>query len=261
MRKGLEALKEIVFLTIFDFVSFLEFSTELQRAINNLNVLRENLSEWLELESRMARHFIERSNVKWREGNLKNSFIYFLIDPRISENLPLSYKSMSKEMIWQRFLDSIFYVGKGKRSRPYQHLYDAIKVFSRECDDDDIANRLKQTLKLDGIDSRRKEDKVDKLSNSKKISNIVDIWKSKKGVVCLHTFNNIMSVEAYTREAAIIEAIGLENLSNLKKGEYYGVAKNFSMRQKRQLGIALISRALRVYLAEGESQLLPFDII
>lgn len=209
----------------------------------------------------MARHFQERSNIKWREGNLKTSFIYFLIDPRISDNLPLNYKNMPKELIWRRFLNSIFYVGKGKRSRPYQHLYDAIKVFSRECDDDDIAYRLKQTLRLDAIDSRRNEDKVDKLSNSRKIANIVDIWKSKKGVVCLHTFNSIMPVEAYTREAAIIEAIGLENLSNLKRGEYYGVAKNYSMRQKRQLGIALISRALRVYLAEGESQLLPFDIV
>lgn len=237
------------------------YSPELKRAISNLNVLQNNLCEWLELESRMSRHFVERSNVKWREGNLKTSFIYFLIDPRISDNLPLNYKNMSKDSVWQRFLDSIFYVGKGKRSRPFQHLYDAIKLFSRECDDDDIANRLKQSLKLDALDSRKNESKVDKLLNSKKISNIIDIWKSKKGVVCLHTFNNIMPVEAYTREAAIIDAIGLENLSNMKKGEYYGVAKNFSMRQKRQLGVALISRALRVFLAEGESQLLPFDII
>lgn len=225
-----------------------------------MNILRENLCEWLELESRMSRGFIERSNIKWREGNLKTSFIYFLIDPRVSDNLALNYKNMSKELVWHRFLESIFYVGKGKRSRPYQHLYDAIKLFANECDDKSIAIRLKQNLRIDALDLK-KNGKIEKLSSSKKIRNIIDIWKSKKGVVCLHIFNNIMPVEAYTREAAIIEAIGLENLSNMKKGEYYGAAKSFSMRQKRQLGIALISRALRIFLAEGESQLLPFDII
>lgn len=208
----------------------------------------------------MSLGFVERANIKWREGNLKTSFIYFLIDPRISDNLPLNYRNMPKELVWQTFLGSIFYVGKGKRSRPYQHLYDAIKFFSRECDDESIALRLKQSLRIDAVFSRKNE-KIGKSTNSKKIANIIDIWKSNKGVVCVHAFNNILPVEAYTREAAIIEAIGLENLTNLKKGEYYGVAKSFSMRQKRQLGIALISRALRIFLAEGESQLLPFDII
>ena len=33
--------------------------------------------------------------------------------------------------VWQRFLQSIFYVGKGKTSRPYSHLYDAMKYHSR----------------------------------------------------------------------------------------------------------------------------------
>lgn len=32
--------------------------------------------------------------------------------------------------LWSQFLQSIFYVGKGKSSRPYAHLYDAIKLYN-----------------------------------------------------------------------------------------------------------------------------------
>lgn len=88
---------------------------------------------------------------KFREGNLKTSFIYLLIDPRILENLlaelPVGveliciknnnnsidfycFQFISKNEAWRRFINAIFYVGKGKSSRPYAHLYDAIKLFN-----------------------------------------------------------------------------------------------------------------------------------
>lgn len=77
----------------------------------------------------------------------------------------------------------------------------------------------------------------------------------------MHTFHNIIPSEAYTREAAIIETLGLNNLTNMKKGDFYGIATTWQLRQRRNLGIALLFRAMNVYLAEGESQLLPFDLI
>lgn len=225
----------------------------------------------------MAQQFVHRGNVKWREGNLKTSFIYLLIDPRVSDNLPLEYKDNCKADVWAKFVASIFYVGKGKRSRPYSHLYDAIKLFSME--NNQLAKRLQirrnQVVEKKVIYSNT-ADKTDNPTNatvndgkklkgnfqeSKKLNCIIDIWKNQMGVVCLHIFNNIIPCEAYTREAAIIDAIGLNNLTNIKPGNYYGVAGSFSSRQKRQMGIALLHRAMNIYLAEGESQLMPFDLI
>ena len=37
------------------------------------------------------------------------------------------------------------------------------------------------------------------------------------------------------------------------------ISFNLQMREKRQMGIALLHRALHVYLAEGESQMKPDD--
>lgn len=250
---------------------------ELQRTTGNYSILEQNISDYLKLEAQMVLHFLERAHIKWREGNLKTSFIYLLIDPRISENLPIQHKHMSKGEVWNRFLSSIFYVGKGKRSRPYSHLYDAIKLFSMENTQvaERLENRKNQIIekrviysnvanKIEVLDGRRIAKatcNINRFQDSKKLNVIVDIWKAQMGVVCLHVFNNIMPCEAYTREAAILEAIGIDNLTNLKRGEYYGLAKNFLIRQKRQMGIALLHRALGVYLNEGESQLLPFDLI
>jgi hypothetical protein len=43
---------------------------------------------------------------------------------------------------------------------------------------------------------------------SPKIQKIIDIWNSGSGVVCLQIFQNSIAVEALTREAAMIDAIG-----------------------------------------------------
>lgn len=210
----------------------------------------------------MSCHFIEHANhVKWREGCQKTSFIYLLIDPRLSDNLPLQYKDMEKNVTWAQFVSSIFYVGKGKRSRPYSHLYDAIKLFSKE--NTQLAERIGRKKNpnsnlLDGVKSKLN---TNPLQESEKLNRIIDIWKSQLGVVCLHIFNNIIPCEAYTREAAIIEAIGLNRLTNMKRGDFYGTAKTYSMRHKRQMGVGLLYKAMTMYLAEGESQLKPFDLV
>ena len=131
----------------------------------------------------MVNYFLEKAHLKWREGNSKTSFVYLLLDPRVTQNLPVYHTQMEKPVIWETFLKSIFYVGKGKRSRPYQHLYDAIKIFSLEDKE-----KLGGTAKIKPVES-------------KKLSRIVEIWKEKSGVVCLHMFHNIMACEAFSREA------------------------------------------------------------
>lgn len=95
---------------------------------------------------------------------------------------------------------------------------------------------------------------------TEKIKQIIDIWKMDKGVVCLHVFHNIMPVVAFTIEAAIIDAIGLDNLTNLKRGDYYGSPNQWRMRDRKEMGAALLYKAFNIFLSEGESQLRPNDM-
>ncbi|KAL7026891.1 hypothetical protein ACKWTF_005216 [Chironomus riparius] len=228
--------------------SQITYPLELQRTVTNYDYLEQNITEYLKLEERMVKHFSEKNHLKWREGNSKTSFVYLLLDPRITSNISIHQKQLSKSELWQKFLNAIFYVGKGKSVRPYSHLYDAIKIYSRDAEINDFQKYDQQ-----------KFDKINKMCESKKLKRIIEIWKENYGVVCLHIFHNVMPSEAYSREACIIEALGMHNVTNLKKGDYYGAATAYTMREKRQMGIALLHRAMHVYLAEGESQMKPDD--
>ena len=43
---------------------------------------------------------------------------------------------------------------------------------------------------------------------SGKVQRILDIWSGGEGVVSLHCFQSVIPVEAYTREACMVDAIG-----------------------------------------------------
>ncbi|KAM7409574.1 hypothetical protein PAMA_001183 [Pampus argenteus] len=172
-------------------------------------------------------------NRKWREGIIKSSFNYLLLDPRVTNNLPFRSQTMTPHECFQTFINAIFYVGKGKRSRPYSHMYEALEYYKGD----------KTSKKL-----------------SRKVQHILQVWNTDQGVVSLHCFQNVIPVEAYTREACMVEAIGLKMLTNQKRGDYYGVVSNWHAKRKRELGIHLLYRAMQIFLAEGERQLRPADI-
>ncbi|ROL52979.1 Ankyrin repeat and LEM domain-containing protein 1 [Anabarilius grahami] len=172
-------------------------------------------------------------NKRWREGFIKSSFNYLLLDPRVTKNLPYRSQSMIPKECFQTFINAVFYVGKGKRSRPYSHLYEALEYF--------------------------KGDKTSKKLCSK-VQHILQVWNAGHGVISLHCFQNVIAVEAYTREACMVDAIGLKMLTNQKRGDYYGVVSTWSVRRKRELGVHLLYRAMQIFLAEGERQLRPADI-
>lgn len=207
------------------------YSLELEKTLRNAE-WRISLESYKTLEAQLSAQFSKPDpSRKWREGVNKSSFTYLLLDPRVTSNLPSRADNLPPEKIWETFLSAIFYVGKGKRSRPYQHLYDAVQLW-----------------------------KTQEPPSSKKLKKIVDVWNDGGGVICLHVFLNIIPVEAYTREAAMIGALGLENLTNAKGGEFYGVAATWMSRQKRMLGVYLLYRAMGIFLNEGERQLYPEDI-
>ncbi|KAL7830050.1 hypothetical protein SRHO_G00311770 [Serrasalmus rhombeus] len=172
-------------------------------------------------------------NKRWREGIIKSSFNYLLLDPRVTKNLPYRSQSMTPQECFQTFIGAIFYVGKGKRSRPYSHLYEALEYF--------------------------RGDKTSKKLCSK-VQHILQVWNCGQGVISLHCFQNVIPVEAYTREACMVDAIGLKMLTNQKRGDYYGVVSTWTAKRKRELGVHLLYRAMQIFLAEGERQLRPADI-
>ncbi|XP_060798362.1 uncharacterized protein LOC132900345 isoform X2 [Neoarius graeffei] len=172
-------------------------------------------------------------NKRWREGVIKSSFNYLLLDPRVSKNLPYRSQWMTPHECFQTFISSIFYVGKGKRSRPYSHLYEALEYFKGD----------KSSRKL-----------------CSKVQHILQVWNCGHGVISLHCFQNVIPVEAYTREACMVDAIGLKMLTNQKRGDYYGMVSTWPAKRQRELGIHLLYRSMQIFLAEGERQLRPADI-
>lgn len=193
----------------------------------------KHLNTYRSLEKQVFQEFVSPDpSRRWREGNLQTSFNYLLLDPRVTQDLQHRSVYLTEPEMWSVFLNAIFYIGKGKRSRPFAHLYDAFKIWVSRTS----------------------------VSTSKKINRILDIWNNDHGVICLHVFQNVIPVEAYTREAAMIDAIGTEYLGNYKGGEYYGIAATWSMQQKQKFGRYLLYKALQILLHEGERQLFPQNL-
>eukprot|EP00079_Xenopus_tropicalis_P011759 XP_002937988.2 PREDICTED: ankyrin repeat and LEM domain-containing protein 1 isoform X1 [Xenopus tropicalis] len=203
------------------------FSRELSLALRSFQIPDSSTDE-----STLSKEFDKPDkSQKWREGVLKSSFNYLLLDPRVTRNLPARCRTLSKPDCFRTFISSIFYVGKGKRSRPYFHLYEALTHY--------------------------------KSKNKKpcpKVQHILDIWNSGHGVISLHCFQNTIPVEAYTREACMVDTIGLKMLTNQKKGVYYGQLQSWSPSRRQLLGVHMLHRAMQIFLAEGERQLRPPDI-
>uniref|UniRef100_A0A8C3YHR6 Ankyrin repeat and LEM domain containing 1 n=1 Tax=Catagonus wagneri TaxID=51154 RepID=A0A8C3YHR6_9CETA len=183
-------------------------------------------------EDALAQQFERPDPTKrWREGVVKSSFTYLLLDPRETQDLPARAFSLTMAECFRIFVHAIFYVGKGTRARPDVHLWKALS-------------------------HRRRPGK----QACPKLRRILDIWASGRGIVSLHCFQHVVAVEAYTREACLVDALGIRTLTNQKQGHYYGVVAGWSPTRRRRLGVHLLHRALLVFLAEGERELRPQDI-
>ncbi|EFO24234.2 hypothetical protein LOAG_04249 [Loa loa] len=202
-------------------VSKLKYSWALERWIAG-----HSFSEGSKLDQILISSFDVFPGEQWRGGNRPTSFCYILIDPSVI-SLPSSNCTM------QQFVDSIFYIGKGKRSRPLQHLVDAVR-----------AKGFGHSVLL----------------KSKKLQRIVSLWDAGHGVVSLHVFQNTIPTEAFTREAAMIDAIGLRNLTNVRRGDYYGPAKNWTTKEKTVYGSYLLFNALSVFHVEGCREIYEDDV-
>ncbi|NXT76590.1 ANKL1 protein, partial [Zapornia atra] len=168
---------------------------------------------------------------RWREGLVKSSFNYLLLDPRTTQNLPLRSQHLSPAECFRTFIKAIFYVGKGTRARPYCHLAEALN-----------------------------QHRAGMQKGCPKVRRILEIWASGQGVISVHCFQSTVPAEAYTREGCLVEALGLQTITNQRKGNCYGVVASWPEERRRHLGVHMLHRAMRIFLAEGERQLRPVDI-
>ncbi|KAK7077482.1 LEM domain [Halocaridina rubra] len=206
-----------------------EYPRELKSALKDPSAIE--WYTWMHLEKTVSSQFNQPDPSRhWRDGTSKTCFNYLLLDPRITEDLPIRGVMMEEAERFKCFVSAIFYIGKGSRGRPYYHLYEAMMP------------------------------KEKKKQISEKVAKIQDIWSEGVGVVSLHIFQNTIPVEAWTREAAMISAIGLQNVCNSIKGTFYGVASTWKGTEQRRLGTLLLHRALNIFMLEGERQLRPSDV-
>uniref|UniRef100_A0A915N859 LEM domain-containing protein n=1 Tax=Meloidogyne javanica TaxID=6303 RepID=A0A915N859_MELJA len=132
------------------------------------------------------------------------------------------------------FISSIFYVGKGKRSRPLQHLIHASKC--------------------------RNFAKTRPSQRTEKLKRILQLWDRGEGVISMHLFHNIHSAEAFIREGAMIEAIGTSNLTNIVRGTFPEIASNWTRQQITEFGSLLLHKAFVIFLNERCRPIFEADI-
>uniref|UniRef100_A0A7E4UT43 GIY-YIG domain-containing protein n=1 Tax=Panagrellus redivivus TaxID=6233 RepID=A0A7E4UT43_PANRE len=155
-----------------------------------------------------------------------SSYCYLLLDPSKVTN--------QQKCTFKEFISAIFYVGKGKGFRSRQHLFEAINAQPGGASKKPISIKQKR---------------------------IQDIWKNGNGVIALHVFNNINPMEALIREAAMIDAFGLKNLTNQKGGEYSGLAKSWTLQEKTKFGVFCLQSAWGIFQHDRARPVFEAEVI
>lgn len=238
------ALVQVSPLQLRNLVNNLARERRISYSLGTLHTPRTNFSKELKKTLDSERNFKNigrfskylRQHNKWyRENDCigRHYFNYLLLDPRVTNGLRDRAGSIHQMDVWLTFLRAIFYVGKGKASRPYVHLKKAQKCIN--------------------------ETNSSTLAKDPKLALIVSIWRAERGVLLIRAFRGISSQDAQTREAAIIDALGMNHLTNRRLGAYCaGPARSdFSSRERKYLGIALLYKLMQKFLATEERELYP----
>ena len=230
----------------------------LQLTLEDITILTNQLPFLATEEFEMARKWrnlseeVTNLHIEYELG-LKTSYTYLLLDPEISNNLPRRQNAIPLQEAWRTFIDSVFYVGKGSRSsRPFEHFYRAKEIYEEQNQDPNAPG----TSRIINTYNNRYYRNIEP-----KIEHIISLWSKGRGPVIIRFSQDVMRHEALTREAIIIQTIGLENLIQEKAEQGYGPASQWEDSRIQRLGCYLLYLGFQVYLAEGEKEVLHVDLI
>ncbi|RWS16739.1 hypothetical protein B4U79_03483 [Dinothrombium tinctorium] len=166
----------------------------------------------------------------------KNCFNYLLLDPRIIKG-SLDNQVRFDAQKFKKFVEGIFYIGKGQKNRPFEHLYEARRYYG-----------YKQFKNLKNC------------KTSQKTERILEIWSQGSGVVPLSFFQNASKEEALTRERLMISSIGISNLTNVQNGQNLIKDLKWNDHKIKLAGSFMLVKAYFMFQIEGEKQVRPADI-
>lgn len=163
----------------------------------------------------------------------RDFFNYLLLDPRKTRNLSEDAQEATalqdkktQLSLFAKFIKAIFYIGKGKNNRPYMHLYEA------------------------ALPGNKKRD------ISEKVKRIKEIWDQDYGVISFHFQHGLSDKEAFAREAFMIDAIGVNNLTNQRKGQdNKDLCGHLTKEDKEALGAFCLWKAFHLFAISGERQI------
>lgn len=213
----------------------IEFSVELIDAINSVDI-RAPPTGQNELRTLVSKESMTPGK------DPKRFFNYLLLDPRKTRNLAKRYRDdpeMSSSQILRTFMKSIFYVGKGSGIRPHAHIKEAMTFSSKKAG-------FKMKLQV-----------IKEIFASPRPAEIPPGEEPNFGILICEFSRNISNLQSLNQEAAMIEAINIDNLTNYKREKF---SLPWTDRQVRQLGVDLLCAACRMYLLETEQFIYPSNV-
>ena len=86
-------------------------------------------------------------------------------------------------------------------------------------------------------------------------------WKNGGGVMCVQLESDATSNEAHCREAAMISALGLDNIANKISGAAYGDMKNWSIEKLNNYGEMLLYLAFKSFIVKRPPVIHAADVV
>ena len=151
----------------------------------------------------------------WEGVTKRKFFNYFLLRSDVlckikteHQKARLAGSCLSKIPTLQDIKGVVLYIGKGQADRPLDHLKEALN-YDKE---------------------------------NEKIFETNQIWDAGHGVIVYKCFQNSTSYEAATREAIMIDFFGKEDLTNKRRGSYYGNIEHWPKEKLFNMGSFYISK-------------------